>query len=78
MHHSDTGVERIARGMKSNRNSVQPHGALIVSVHTSDDLHQRALAGSVLPNKPVDFAPLKREIHVAKRRHSAEYLRDSG
>src|SRR5207302_4835108 len=49
-----------------------------VRVHAAEDLHERGLAGAVLPAQPVDLTPLDLDGHVAERGHTRELLRHSG
>ena len=48
---------RASRGeAKARPAAVEPKLALVVGMHAGDDLHQRALAGAVLADEPMDLA----------------------
>src|SRR3569833_1221554 len=53
----------------ANRRSIS---AGEVRMHAGDDLHQRALAGSILPDETVDLAGEKREANAVQGRHAGE------
>ena len=63
---------------KRRHRAVDPRLALVGRVHAGDDLHQRALAGAVLADEPMDFVRAKREVDLIQSRHAAERLGNPG
>ncbi len=61
---------RIGRAVKAHRAGVRPHDA-------ADDVHQRALAGAILPDQAEDAATAEREVDVADRVDAGERLGDA-
>ena len=68
MHHADAGRPRIPGRCIPHRPTIEAHLALILGMHTGDDLHQRRLAGAVLADQSMDLATGKRETarHAAR------------
>ena len=78
MHHADAGGQRVARGTEMHFAAVDAHLPLIAGVDAGDDLHQRALAGAVLPDETVNLAGVERKIDGAQGLHAAERLGYAG
>ena len=77
MNHADTDRLRIAGRTEQGFAAIEPHHAVEHGVDAGDDFHQRALAGPVLPDQPVDLARTKVEIDAFKGRHAAEPFADA-
>ena len=77
MNHADTGLQRVIRGAESRRRAVDQHRALEVDLRTCDDLHERALAGSIFSDEPVDLAPVQGKVDALKGENAAKRFGDS-
>ena len=60
-----------------HRLAAQHDLALVRRVDAGEDLHQRALAGAVLADQPVDLARQQLEIDAVERGRAAEALGDA-
>jgi hypothetical protein len=76
MDHPDPTADRIAGRHERDRLTVQHDLALVSFVKAVDDVHQRRLAGAVLPQEGVDLTAPDVEIDVVVREHAWEPLRD--
>ncbi len=72
VHHADTGGDRVAGTAEGNRLVVDEDLALVRLVEAVQDVHQRRLAGAVLPEQAVDLAGLDRQVDVVVRGERAE------
>ena len=77
VHHADARVARVARRAEVHRPAVEAHGALIFGVHACDDLHQRALAGTILADEAMHLALAQGEVDALEGDDSAERLGDA-
>ena len=76
MNHADTGLQGVMRGAESRRRAVDQHRALKVDLRACDDLHERALAGSIFSDKPVDLAPVQGKVDALKGENAAKRFGD--
>jgi hypothetical protein len=76
VHHADAGGDRVARVGEADRSAVDLDGPLVRPLHAVQDLHQRRLAGAVLPHDRVHLAGAHGEVDVAVGDHAGEPLRD--
>ena len=70
----DAEVLRLAGAVEDDRLAVEDDLAAVRLVDPGEDLHQRALAGAVLPDEPEDFAGMDFEADVLQREHAGEAL----
>ena len=76
--HADPVVNRGGRRGNLDRCPLDPDLAFVGPVQAVEDLHQRALAGAVLPQQRVDLAGLNSEVDVLVRDDARETLGDAG
>ena len=76
MHHGDAGRTCVACWTESGRPARRAETAREIRMHAGDDLHQRALARTVLADETMDLAGEECEVHAAQRLDAAEGLRD--
>src|SRR5699024_4863076 len=72
----DTEGARFARAVQRDLPTGDRHGAVVRPVYTPDDLHERALAGSVLAEERVYFALSQLDIGIDEGARRAETLAD--
>ena len=77
VHHADAGSHRVARAGEVLDLVVQEDLALVGGVQAVQDVHQRGLAGAVLPEQAVDLARLDDEVDVVVRDERPEALGDA-
>ena len=70
LHGHDDGVNR-------DRPAVEKDASGVGRVHPAENLHQRALAGPVLPDDGEYLAPCEYEINLVQRTDARELLRDA-
>src|ERR1700722_19267625 len=73
----DAGAFSVLYIRETNRRALDPDLAIIVDVHSSEDLHQGRFARAVLPHEGVDFAAPQVEIDVAQSRYASEGFGDA-
>ena len=74
--HADAQPDRLPRGVDRDRLAVEQDLALVRVVEPVEDVHQRRLAGPVLPEQRMDLAALELEVDRVVRDQRAEALRD--
>ena len=74
--HADAQPDRLPRGVDRHRFAVEHDLALVRVVEPVEDVHQRRLAGPVLPEQRVDLAALQLEVDRVVRDQRAEALGD--
>jgi hypothetical protein len=75
-HRRQAGGAGVRRRAEPDRPAVHHHHAGVGREHAGEDLDQRALAGPVGADQPVDLAPLDREVNRAEGHHRAVPLGD--
>ena len=75
--HPDAGRDRVARRAQVGVLPADPDATLIGTVQTCEHVHQRALAGAVLPEERVDLALAHVEIDVVVCEDAGERLDDA-
>src|SRR5690606_35085778 len=75
--HADAGVDGVARGAEGDLPAVDLDRALVRLLHAVEALHQRRLAGTVLPDDRVHRAGLDGEADVMVRHDTGETLGDA-
>jgi hypothetical protein len=68
------GRDRVATACEGHRLAVDGDGALVGSLHAVEDLHQRRLAGAVLPHDRVHVPALHGDVDVAVGHDAGERL----
>jgi len=76
--HGDARVDGVGGRGQVERTAVEQHLARVGAVHPGQHLHDRRLAGTVLPDECVDLPGVQGERHVADGRHRPEGLGDGG
>ena len=76
VHHPDTGVEGVARGVEVHQPAVEEDLALVGPVEPRQDVRERALAGAVLAEERVHLARGGVEVDVLVRDHAGKALGD--
>ena len=76
-HHADAGLDRVLRRRERDLVTVDADRALVGLLHAVEDLHERRLAGTVLPHDGVDRAALDLQVQVGVRDDAGESLRDA-
>jgi hypothetical protein len=77
MDHAQTGCDRIPRRAERNRQAIDPDLALVRSVEPGEDVHERALAGTVLAQEGMNLARPKVEVDVVVGEDAGERLDDA-
>ena len=72
--HPDAEASRVGRRSDRGRPAVDRDGAFVRGVEPAGDIHQGRLAGAVLPEQGVDFAPIAGERRPLERRPAVEGL----
>ena len=75
VHHPDAHADRLARRADVHRLAAEADLALVGLVQPVEDVHERRLAGSVLPEQGVNLAAAQVEVDVVVRDQRAEALR---
>ena len=75
-HHADAGLDRVRRGVQGDLVAVDLDRARVRRLHAVEDLHQRRLAGAVLPHDRVDGAAPDVDVDVVVGDHAGEPLAD--
>ena len=73
----DAGALRVLNAGEENRRALDPDLAVIVDVHSGEDLHQGRLARAILPHESMDLAAHEIEVDVAQRCHSGKSFGDA-
>ena len=76
MNNADACGFGIARAGELHRCATEQDRPFVVRQHTAEDLHQRALAGSVLADNRMKHTRCNVKAHVVKRDDPAEAFRD--
>jgi hypothetical protein len=76
MNHGDASRHGVARTMAGERSAAEHNGAGIGRKHPEQDLHQGALAGTILPEQAEDLAGLHVEIDAVISAERAEAAND--
>ena len=76
VHHPDSVLDRGLGRAQVDRSAVEQDPPLVRRVEPVEDVHQRRLAGAVLPEERVHFARQQIEVDVVVGEHSREPLRD--
>ena len=76
-HRGDAGSLRLERMVEAHRAAVELDGAAVGSVHAGEDLHQRRLAGAVLPDQAVHLTRAQVEVDIGEHRVADEALREA-
>ena len=66
MDHADAQCLGSAGGVDFDRLTAQDDASLVPPQRSREDLHERALAGSVLANQGMDLAPSDLESHIVE------------
>ena len=77
VHHPDARLDRVARRVKLDRPAAYLDLPLVGPVEAREDVHQRRLAGPVLPEERVHLAARDLERDVVVRDDAGEALRDA-
>ena len=77
VHHADAGGDGVGRALEAHRCAVDGHRPVVGPLHAVDDLHERRLAGAVLPDDGVDLALAHDERDVAVGDDAGEALGDA-
>ena len=75
--HADARVDRVGGAAQGQRLAVDGDGALVGLLHAVEDLHQRRLAGAVLPDDRVDGAAPDGDLDVLVGDDAREALGDA-
>ena len=75
--HADSVLDRGLGRAEIDRRTVEQDAPLVGRVEPVEDVHQRRLARTVLPEQCVHFPRLEVEVDVVVGEHSGEPLRDS-
>ena len=75
-HHADAGLDRVGRRVQGDLLAVDLDRARVRRLHAVEDLHQRRLAGAVLPDDRVDGAAPDVDVDVVVGDHTGEPLAD--
>ncbi len=78
VHHADPGPDRVGGRAEPDGPAVDADRSLVRLLHAVEDLHQRRLAGAVLPAQGVHLAPADREVDPVVRDDPGVPLRDPG
>ena len=73
----DASALGVLNAREANRRALDPDLAVIVDVHTGEDLHQGRFARAVLTHEGVDLAAPQVEVDVAQRRDAGEGFGDA-
>ena len=76
VHHANAEPNRVGRAMDRGRAAVEDDLTGVRPNQSIDDVHQRRLAGPILPQKRVDLAPLDDQVHIVIRPEVSEGLDD--
>src|ERR1700674_6021101 len=76
MHHADAGFDRRRRIGQNRGRAVDEYRAFVRLKKPEQDIHERRLAGAVLPNDRVDLAALDGEVHPLVGDDRAKAFRD--
>ncbi len=76
--HADPVRHRSAGAAQPDRRAVHLDGALVGLEEPVEDVHQRGLARTVLPEQPMDLPPLDHQIDAVVGSDAREALRDPG
>ncbi len=76
--HPDPGVDRVRRRAERHLSAVDLDRAVVGLLDAVQDLHQRRLAGAVLPDERVDGAASDGQVDVVVRDDAREALADAG
>src|ERR1019366_5722675 len=76
--HGEAAGARVGRAARRPGGAVEGHGAAVGRLYAGEDLHQRALAGAVLPEDGVHLARSRLELDPAQRDGRAERLAEVG
>ncbi|MCY1301710.1 hypothetical protein D9M70_513380 [compost metagenome] len=76
--HANAGIESRARISRRKRLSEGLDASLVGDIVAEENVHQRRLAGTVLPEKCYDFAPLQLEGNGIVGPERTEALADAG
>jgi hypothetical protein len=78
VHHADPGLDRVGGRAEAHELAVDGDRALVRRLDPVEDLHQRGLAGTVLPAQGVHLAAAHPQVDVAVGDDPGEPLRDAG
>lgn len=78
VHHAETERDRLARRIHHHRFTINAQNPCVWLVEAEEDIHQRRLSSTVLPDQRMDLALANREIDVAVGRLRAEAFCDAG
>ena len=76
VHHADPVPDRVLRGVERHGLAADKDLALVVPVEAVEDVHQRRLAGAVLPQQRVHLPAAEVEVDVVVGDDAREALRD--
>ncbi len=74
MHHGDTQVVRVLRGVGGDFSSVESYATAVRRVNSRNALHQRRFACAVLAHQSVHLTAVEGEVDVAQRLDTGEML----
>ena len=74
MNEGDTQPESLFYGLQGRWNPVYPNLTAVAGLHPGEDLHQGALARTVLTDDGDNFAAAHGQAHALERPHAGERL----
>ncbi len=77
VHHADAGRDGVGGTPEVHGLAVEEDLALVGPVQPEQDVHERRLAGAVLPEQGVDLSALDGEVHVLVGDDAREPLGDA-
>ncbi len=77
VYHADAVCDGVAWGAEIDHLPVNADGPRILPVESGQDVHQRALAGSVFTQQRMDFAFVQVEVHPVVGKHAGKALDDA-
>ena len=77
VHHANAGMDGVLGSCEIGRLAVDQDFALVRAVETAENVHQRRLAGTVLPQQAEDLSGTDIEMYVRVGDHRTEALGDA-
>ncbi|MNX85707.1 hypothetical protein D3C86_1175570 [compost metagenome] len=74
MDHGDAVLQRIERGIETDRRAFQANFAVVRLVDAGENLHQRRFAGAILAHQRMHGAALEVELHIIERHDAGKFL----